>query len=96
MTVDIRCTTNRADGRPPENLAYAAASQEEVMPRPDADQVALALADALPADAMLQTELVAVGMLVTALICNAEQKDRCELVEMFCELLRNSVAGELN
>ena len=62
----------------------------------DADEIALALADALPHDADRRTELVAVGMLTTALIAGTVTEDRAELVEEFCATLRRSVANELN
>lgn len=62
----------------------------------DADDIAIALADALPRDAERRTELVAIGMVATALICGTREEDRADLVEEFCAILRKSVAMELN
>lgn len=77
-----------------ENRLYAAASLE--IAAMDADEIACALADALPRNADLRTEIVAVGMLATALISGAREDDRADLTEEFCAILRRSVAMELN
>lgn len=61
-----------------------------------ANEIALALADALPRQADRRVEIVAVGMLATALISDAKVDQRADLVETFCKALRESVAGELN
>lgn len=66
------------------------------MSRPDADEIALALADALPRNAERRTELIAVGMLATALISETCAEERSGLIEDFCAILRKSVATELN
>jgi hypothetical protein len=66
------------------------------MSRPDADEIAIALADALPRNAERRTEIVAVGMLATALISGTRQEERSELIEDFCAILRKSVAAEMN
>jgi len=63
---------------------------------PEADEIAIALADALPADADPRTELVAIGMLATALIAATDADQRADLVETFCTTLRKSVANEMN
>jgi uncharacterized protein YejL (UPF0352 family) len=58
--------------------------------------IAEALADALPADADTRSELVAVGMVASALIATSAPDGRAELVETFCKTLRDSVASDLN
>ena len=62
----------------------------------DPNEIAMALADALPRDAERRTEIIAVGMLATALIAGTREDERAELVETFCETLRKSVANEMN
>ena len=62
----------------------------------DPNEIAMALADALPRDAERRTEIIAVGMLATALIAGTREDERAELVETFCNTLRKSVAGEMN
>lgn len=62
----------------------------------DPREIAIALADALPRDATRRSELIAIGMVATALISGTRQEERAELVEFFCSQLRASVAGELN
>lgn len=66
------------------------------MPKHDPNEIALALADALPRDADRRSELVAIGMVATALIVGTKPESRAELVEFFCDKLRASVANELN
>jgi uncharacterized protein YejL (UPF0352 family) len=66
------------------------------MPRPGPNDIAEALADALPREANRRDELVAIGMVATALIEGVEAEDRAELVEVFCRTLRNSIAGGMN
>lgn len=66
------------------------------MPKHQPHAIAAALADALPADADTRSELVAVGMVATALISNTAPDGRAALVETFCKTLRASVAGDLN
>jgi hypothetical protein len=61
-----------------------------------ADEIAIALADALPRNAKRREEIVAVGMLATALIVGTSETDRAELVETFCNTLRKSVANEMH
>lgn len=60
------------------------------------DQIAIDLADALPETAERRDEVIAVGMLATALIAGCEPEERHELIETFCALLRSSIANELN
>jgi hypothetical protein len=66
------------------------------MPRPCAEEIALALAAALPRDAARRDEIVAVGMVATALIAGTAREEQAELVETFCTLLKESVRAELN
>lgn len=66
------------------------------MSRPDENEIALMLADALPQNAERRTELIAVGMVATALIAGSNPEDRAELIDTFCATLRKSVAMELN
>lgn len=61
-----------------------------------ADEIAIALADALPRKAKRREEIIAVGMLATALIAGTRADERAELVETFCKLVRKSVANEMN
>lgn len=71
-------------------------SMEEAMTKPNPNEIACALADALPRNAERRAELIAVGMLATALIAGTEEQERAALVEIFCTQLRSSVANELN
>jgi hypothetical protein len=66
------------------------------MSGPNPDEIACALADALPRNAERRAELIAIGMLATALIIDTDEHKRAELVEFFCSQLRSIVAGELN
>lgn len=66
------------------------------MSKPGPDEIAIALADALPRDADRRSEIVAIGMVATALIVGTHPAKRAELVEDFCTTLRKSVANELN
>ena len=93
MVGDILCIHQSGTRSIGENLSYIAASQEAAM---DPDDIALALAEALPRNAKRRDELIAVGMVATALIVGTVEEDRAELVEHFCETLRRSVALELN
>lgn len=66
------------------------------MPKYDPNVIAEALADALPRDADRRSELVAIGMVATALIVGIKPEKRAELVDFFCNQLRASVANELH
>ena len=66
------------------------------MPKHHPHAIAAALADALPADGDTRSELVAVGMVATALISHTAPDERAALVETFCKTLRDSIAGELH
>lgn len=66
------------------------------MRRPEPDEIAIALAEALPRDALVLQEIKALGMVTSALIAGTGQEGRAELVEVFCETLRKSLASELN
>jgi hypothetical protein len=54
------------------------------------------LAEALPATADPRDELVALGMVATAIICQTEPEARAALVDTFCDTLRKGVASGLN
>ena len=56
----------------------------------------IALADALPRNAERREEIIAVGMLATALISDTDKDGRAELVETFCGIVRKTIAAELN
>lgn len=97
MTVDILCTANPAPIPESRNVAYEAVQQgAAAMPKPTPGEIALALADALPRNAKRRDELIAVGMVATALISGARDETRSDLIEEFCSILRKSVTGELN
>ena len=98
MTVDILCTANPASIPESGSVAYEADQQDAAaMPKnPTPDDIAIALADALPRNASRRDELIAVGMVATALISGSRDEARPELIEEFCAILRKSVAGELN
>lgn len=66
------------------------------MSKPNPDEIACTLADALPRDADRRDEIIAVGMLATALIAGTDPDDRANLIDQFCITLRSSVANELN
>lgn len=66
------------------------------MPQTDPATLAIALADTLPRNADRRSELVAIGMLATAVICEGPDDERAELVETFCSILRAGVAQQLN
>ena len=93
MVGDILCIPQTGTRSIAANLSYVAVSKEATM---DADDIALALAEALPRNAKRRDELIAVGMVAMALIVGTIEEDRAELVEHFCETLRRSVALELN
>lgn len=98
-SVDILCRSPGASSQESESMAIEASSQDaDAMrkPKPSPDDIALALADALPRNAARRDELIAVGMVATALISGAADETRSELIEEFCSILRKSVAGELN
>lgn len=63
---------------------------------PEIVDIASALAQALPEDGDIRNEIVAVGMLATALIADSKIEERAGLVEYFCATLRKSVASEMN
>ena len=97
MTVDILCTGRPASISESGSMAYEATQQDvAAMPKPTPDEIALALADALPRNAKRRDELIAVGMVATALISGAAEETRSDLIEEFCSILRKSVAVELN
>lgn len=58
--------------------------------------IASSLASALPEDADVRDELIALGMVTTGVICATPHEDRAELVDTFCKMLRIGVAGELH
>lgn len=60
------------------------------------NEIALALADALPTDADRMDEITAAGMLMTALIVGVVPEERSMLVEQICKTLRESVRQEMN
>ncbi len=60
------------------------------------NEIAFALADALPRTATRRDEIIAVGILATALIATSAPDGRAELVEEFCAILRDSIRGEMN
>ncbi len=60
------------------------------------NEIALALADALPTDADRADEITATGMLMTALIVGVVPEERSALVEQVCKTLRESVRQEMN
>lgn len=66
------------------------------MPAPGPDEIAIALAEALPRDGLVLTELKALGMVASALIAGTGQEGRAELVEVFCSTLRSSVATSMH
>lgn len=66
------------------------------MPRPGPKEIAIAVAEALPRDGLVLTELKALGMVASALIAGTGLEGRAELVETFCMALRKSVATDLN
>lgn len=68
--------------------------EEEAMP--DAKLLACTIADTLSESKDTRAELVALGMVVSGVICETEPDDRAELVDAFCILLRQSVASTLN
>lgn len=95
--MDIRCTTVIIAGTRTETQAYGSPLLPEGYAMdPDAAEIAAALADALPEGADRRDEIVAVGMLATALISGTAAEDRAELVESFCETLRRSICNEMN
>ena len=62
----------------------------------DQKDLALAIAETMPETSTVQDDLVALGMVVSGVICTAEECERNELVEKFCETLRKSMASQLN
>jgi hypothetical protein len=66
------------------------------MPHLTPNDIAMSLADALPSHASRRDEIIAVGIVATALISGAAPGERTELTEAFCAILRSSVAMDLN
>lgn len=93
--MDIRCTTKHRSGRRRPTLVYATVSRGAAA-MTDPNEIVLALSDALPPDATRFDEIVATGMLMTALIIGVVEEERAALVEQVCDTLRKSVANELN
>lgn len=75
--------------------AYAWLTMEEAM-RDDPLDIASSLASALPAAADARDELIALGLVATGVICTTPHENRAELVDTFCRLVREGVAGELH
>jgi hypothetical protein len=95
--VDIQLTTGFAGGPHTETQAFCSTFQFKGRAMdPEANEIAIILADALPEGADRRTEIVAVGILATALIADTVVEERAELVETFCATLRKSVANELS
>lgn len=95
--VNILCKSGFSHILESESVACQAGSQDiEAMPRPSPDEIAIAIADSLPCDADRRDEIIAVGMVATALISGSDDDARSDLIEEFCAILRKSVAGELN
>lgn len=66
------------------------------MAKSEASEIAIALAEALPRNGLVLTELKALGMVASALIAGTGQERRAELVELFCSTIRQSVTSELH
>lgn len=66
------------------------------MPTITSSEIAACLAEALPQEASLRDEIIAVGIVAGALISGATPDDRAELTEAFCATLRGCVAMDLN
>lgn len=64
------------------------------MPKPV--EIACSLADTLAETDDVRSEIVALGMVASGVILHAPIAQRAELVEMFCRVLRTSVATELH
>lgn len=61
-----------------------------------AEVLAHSIADALEESEDARSELIALGMVVSGVICETEPEGRADLVDTFCKILRDSVANELN
>jgi len=59
-------------------------------------EIAGAIAEALEETDDVTSELVALGMVASAVICTTRKEQRHELVETFCRVLRRSVGIEFN
>lgn len=62
----------------------------------DAKQVARSIADTLAESNDAREELIALGIVVSGVISETPPEGRSELVDVFCDLVRKSVAGTLN
>lgn len=70
---------------------------EEAMPNLNPVEIARTLADTLPPSALRRDEIIAVGILATALISGIiDAEERANTVEKFCSQIRANVANELN
>ena len=58
--------------------------------------LALSVAEVMSESKNPRDELVALGMVATGIICETPAEQRAELVETFCQILRNSVTGALH
>lgn len=57
-----------------------------------AAQLADSIAESISESTDPRVELVALGMVVSGVICETRPESRAELVETFCTILRQSVA----
>lgn len=62
----------------------------------DAKQMACSIADTLTESTDAREELIALGIVVSGVICETPLENRSELVDVFCDLVRKSVASTLN
>lgn len=63
---------------------------------PAAEDMACTIADTLTESTNARDELIALGMVVSGVICETEPGTRTELVDLFCDILRKSVSSSLN
>lgn len=62
----------------------------------DPKSLALSVSEVMEKSTSPRSELIALGMVASGIICETPAEQRAELVETFCQILRNSVTGALH
>ncbi len=62
----------------------------------DPKSLALSVSEVMEKSTSPRSELIALGMVASGIICETPPEQRAELVETFCEILRSSVNGALH
>jgi hypothetical protein len=66
------------------------------VPQTDPYTLALALSGTLPEESDPRSELIALGMVTSGVICEAHPDERAGLVERFVAILRGSITADMH